>query len=76
MTSEIVRVQRPLLSSDPSTSWLIYDKKYKHVEHKPEKLVSAAVRAAMGRAARGYFSGVWADGAGWTISECVKGQAW
>jgi hypothetical protein len=76
MTSEIVKVQRPLSSSHPSTPWLIYDKGYKHVEHNPEMLVSADVKAAIGKAAKGYFSGVWADDVGWTISERVKGQDW
>jgi len=76
MTSAIVKVQRPLSSSDPSTDWLIHDKKYEHVEQKPEKLVSADVKAAIGRRVKGYFRGVWADDAGWTISARVEGQNW
>jgi hypothetical protein len=76
MTSEIIKVQRPLSSSHPSTPWLIYDKDYKHIERKPDKLIGVDVKAAIGTDAKGYFNGVWATGAGWTINERVKGQDW
>jgi hypothetical protein len=65
----VVKVQKPLASSDANPPWFVYDAATR--DHKcliPEKDIPPHVRAHMQNLFKAYFLGTWADGK-WTIGE-------
>ena len=45
----VFKIQRPLMSTDPNTPWLVYDKKKNYILHIPESEVSHELKAMMGK---------------------------
>jgi hypothetical protein len=74
--TDIIKVQRPLMTNDESAPWLIYDKSRKRQQQIPESVVPPAVVKAMGNDAKGYFEGYWSSIVGWAIGKRVKNQDW
>jgi hypothetical protein len=74
--TEIVKVQRPVVSSDSHSPWLIYDKSRKHVESKPDLVIPKHVRDAMKNDFKAYFRGAWSSIVGWGLGERVPDQGW
>ncbi len=70
--TEIVKVQRPILTTDPNAPWLIYDEARKHVTEVPEAVIPAYVKKAMGDDFKAYFVGAWSSIVGWGLSERVS----
>ena len=76
MPVEIVKVQRPMMTTDPTTPWLIYDKARKHQVTIPDAVIPKHVKDAMGDDFKAYFKGAWSSIVGWGLSERVKAQNW
>jgi hypothetical protein len=74
--TDIIKVQRPLMTNDESVPWLIYDKSRKRQQQIPESVVPPAAVKAMGNDAKGYFEGRWSSIVGWSIGKRVKEQDW
>ena len=72
--TEIVKVQRPFMTSDPDAPWLIYDAKRKHVTHVPEMIIPKEVKDAMGDDFKAYFIGAWSSVVGWGLSKRVPDE--
>ena len=70
--TEIVKVQRPIMTNDPSAPWLIYDAARKHVTEVPEMAIPQHIRAAMGDDYKAYFVGAWSSIVGWGLSTRVS----
>lgn len=70
--TEIVKVQRPMMTSDQSLPWLIYDADRKHVTQVPGIAIPHHVRDAMGDDFKAYFVGAWSSIVGWGLSERVS----
>jgi len=74
--TEIVKVQRPVTTNDPTAPWLIYDKERKHVQQRPAHLIVNHVKEMMGNDYKMYCMGAWSSVVGWGISKRVKNEAW
>jgi hypothetical protein len=74
--TEIVKVQRPLMTNGDEPMWLIYDRERKHVEQVPEGAIPAYVKEAMGDDFKVYFVGAWSSIVGWGLSKRVGDQDW
>ncbi len=70
--TEVVKVQRPIMTSSPETPWLIYDKDRKHVTEVPDMIIPAHVKEAMGQDFKAYFIGAWSSVVGWGLSKRVS----
>ena len=70
--TEIVKVQRPMMTSDQSLPWLIYDADRNHVTQVPEIAIPHHVRDAMGDDLKAYFIGAWSSIVGWGLSKRVS----
>ena len=76
MPSEIVKVQRPITSTEAGAPWLIYDKARKRVEQKPSATIGNDVRKAMGADYKAFFQGTWSAKGVWELSDRVDDQSW
>jgi hypothetical protein len=76
MSVEIVKVQRPIHTTDPDLPWLIYDRAEKHVEQRPARMVRREVKDKMGADYKAFFKGAWSSVVGWGLSERVADQDW
>ena len=76
MSVEIVKVQRPIATTDPDAPWLIYDRASKHVEHRPDRMVRREIKDKMGGAYKAFFRGAWSSIVGWGLSDRVADQDW
>lgn len=72
--TEIVKVQRPIMTTAPAAPWLIYDAGRKHVTEVPDMAIPANVKDAMGDDFKGYFIGAWSSIVGWGLSERVSDE--
>lgn len=73
---EIVKVQRPIATTDPDSHWLIYDKAQKHVHRLANSVVPSRLRKQMGRDMKAFFEGEWTALPGWQLGRRVKNQDW
>ncbi len=72
--TEIVKVQRPVFTTDPMSPWLMYDREKKHMVEVPGAVIPAHVKEAMGDDPKAYFVGAWSSVVGWGLSERVSDQ--
>lgn len=78
---EIVKVQRPVVTTDPALPWLVYDKKRKHRQEIPSAAIPEHVKHAMdsrnglGRY-KAYFKGAWSSTVGCGLSDLCSDQDW
>lgn len=72
--TEIVKVQRPIMTSDPDAPWLIYDAERLHVTEVPSAVIPAYVKTAMGDDFKAYFVGAWSSIVGWGLSDRVSDE--
>ena len=74
--TEIVKVQRPVMSTEEHPPWLMYDEGRKHVTEVDPRMVPQYVKDAMGDDFKAYFVGAWSSIVGWGLSERVADQDW
>ena len=74
--TEIIKVQRPLRTNDPTIPWLIYDKSRKREQQLPQSIIPPAAVKALGNDPKGYFEGHWSSIVGWAIGKRVNNQGW
>jgi hypothetical protein len=74
--TDIVKVQRPLMTNDADIPWLIYDKSHKRSQQLPQRVIPPAAVRALGNDPKGYFEGHWSSMFGWVIGKRVKNQDW
>jgi hypothetical protein len=73
--TQIVKVQRPIRSSEPGDPWLVYAKGRQRVQVIPETKVPRRVKRALGDDLKGYFNAdFYADG--WAIGGRTADQDW
>jgi hypothetical protein len=70
--TQIVKVQRPIMTNDPDQPWLMYDRERKHVTEVPDAIVPAYVKTAMREDYKAYFVGAWSSIVGWGLTERVS----
>lgn len=76
MSTEVVKVQRPLASSGGERLWLIYDVEKEHIEQKQEAMISSEIRTLMGNRDKIYLLASW-TGKGWVLLPQEQiGVAW
>lgn len=76
MPVQIVKVQKPLFSTESSPPWLISDRWGRHVTEVPAAAIPQHVKAAMSTTHRAYFNGAWSSVVGWGLSDQVEEQDW
>jgi hypothetical protein len=76
MPTEIVKVQRPVKTNDPTEPWLIYDRRRNHEVMVPAAAIPEHVKKALGDDFKGYFTGAWSSVVGWGLSARVAAQEW
>jgi len=57
--SSVVKVQRPITSTDPNPHWLIYDKSRKRLSAISEAHISHGAKKMMGTDLKAFFLGSW-----------------
>lgn len=70
--TEIVKVQRPLHTTDPNNPWLMYDLNRKYQIEVPDKNIPQHVKEAMGNDYKAYFNGEWSSLIGWSLFDRVS----
>lgn len=73
---EIVKVQRPLMSSVTEAPWLVYAEGRDRVEMVPEAKITDAVKKAMADDMRAYFVAEWSSDNGWSLKDRVSDHDW
>jgi hypothetical protein len=76
MATTIIKVQKPIKSSDRDAPWLIYARGRSNMTQVPDRAIPASVKKAMGKEFRAYFNGIWSSTVGWAINERVADQDW
>lgn len=74
--TDIIKVQRPLSTTDPTIPWLIYDKSRHRQQQIPQSVVPPRAVKDMGSDLKGYFEGTWSSIVGWAIGKRVRNQEW
>lgn len=72
--SEIVKVQRPIFSSDPNAPWLIYAEGARLLRQVPDKDIPEDIKRQMGDSYKGFFKADWTSlphGSAWVIHNRV-----
>lgn len=74
MTPVVVKVQIPIVSSDPKAKPMVYDKDLRHVAF---QTLDDATITSLGGAVKGYFKATWSEEQSqWLIESRVKDAMW
>lgn len=65
--SVIIKVQRPVISTDPRQPWVLYDEHNNHVETVPGDAIPEYVKKMMGDDHKMYCKASWSSTVGWGI---------
>jgi len=76
MQMEIVKVQRPIMTTDAAEPWLIYAKGRSRVETRLGVLIEPRVQKAMKGSFKAYFEGIHVPSRGWALGKRVKDREW
>jgi len=76
MRIEIVKVQRPIMTTDVAEPWLIYAKGRSRVETRLGAQIEPRVKKAMKGSFKAYFEGIHMTASGWAFGKRVKDQEW
>ena len=73
---EIVKVQQPIMTSEPDRPWLLYDRNHKHVVSLPEEMIPQRIRYEMGPAPKAYYWGEFSSLGVWVLDRRTEPQKW
>ncbi len=73
--TEIVKVQRPLMTNGEDPQWLIYGKGRTNMQVVSESQIPDKVKTAMRTSFKAYFRASWTPG-GWSLGAQVKDRNW